>query len=271
VHATSRNERQRRAGEPIWWRADMADLAAVRGVFSAVRPTVVIHLAGSVGAGPDRERVLPTYHSLATSTVNILMQASELGCRRVILAGSLTEPMPGPQDPIPGSPYAAAKWIGSTYGRMFHALYRTPVVILRTFMTYGPAQARSKLIPSATLALLRGEAPRLSSGRVRGDWIYVDDVVDALLSAIVAQGIEGRTLDVGTGNLTSIRALVETIIEVMGSNTAPLFGAIPDRPQEQEIAADTAPTIRALGWRATTSLQHGLRQTVAWYRAQPTS
>ena len=74
-------------------------------------------------------------------------------------------------------------------------------------------------------------------------------------------------LDLGTGSLTSIRALVETLLEVMGSKIAPLFGAIPDRPLEQEIAADTAPAVERLGWRATTSLEDGLRETAAWYSA----
>jgi nucleoside-diphosphate-sugar epimerase len=193
------------------------------------------------------------------------MQASELGCRRVILAGSLNEPVARSEAPIPGSPYAAAKWIGSTYGRMFHALYDTPVVNLRTFMAYGPAQARSKLIPSVVLSLLRGEAPRLSSGRVRGDWIFIDDVVDAFVIAAAAPDIEGLTLDLGTGSLTSIHALVEKLLEVMGSEIVPLYGAIPDRPLEQEIAADTGSAVERLGWRATTSLEDGLRQTAAWY------
>jgi nucleoside-diphosphate-sugar epimerase len=148
---------------------------------------------------------------------------------------------------------------------MFHALYDTPVVNLRTFMAYGPGQARSKLIPSVVLSLLKGEAPRLSSGRVRGDWVYIDDIVDAFVIAAAAPGIEGLTLDLGTGTLTSIRALIEKFREVMGSEIVPLYGAIPDRPLEQEIAAETGPAIERLGWRATTSLKDGLRRTAAWY------
>ena len=66
---------------------------------------------------------------------------------------------------------------------MFHSLYRTPVVILRPFMVYGPAQAASKFIPSVTLSLLRGEAPKLSSGRWKADWVYVGDVIEGFLAA----------------------------------------------------------------------------------------
>jgi UDP-glucose 4-epimerase len=265
VHATSRRDRPRSAGDQTWWQADLADPAATRRIFSAAKPDVVVHLAGSTGAFADRDLVLPTYHSLATSTVNVLVQASELGCRRVILAGSLNEPASHFEAPIPSSPYAAAKWIGSTYGRMFHALYDTPVVNLRPSMIYGPGQARRKLLPSVALSLLNGEAPRLSSGRMRGDWIFIDDVIDAFVLAAATPGIEGQTFDLGTGSLTSTRALVEKLLEVMGSEIMPLFGALPDRPYEQEIVADTAPAAEQLGWRATTTLEVGLRETAAWY------
>ncbi len=270
LHATSRRDRPRIASE-IWWRADMADLADARRLFAAVKPDIVIHLAGSTGASADRDFVLPTFHSLATSTANVLMLASEHDCRRVILVGSLNEPVPSLQPPTPGSPYAAAKWVSSAYGRMFHELYGTPIVNLRPFMAFGPAQGRSKLIPSVTLSLLKGESPRLSSGRVRGDWIYIDDVVDAFVLAAAATGIEGQTFDLGTGRLTSMRSLIETLLGIVGGSVVPQFGAIPDRPHEQEVIADTIPAAEQLGWRATTPLEEGLRKTVAWYKANQSS
>ena len=269
LHATSRRDAPRHAGGPTWWQADMADLAAATRIFSAVKPDIVVHLAGMTGGRIDRDLVLPAYHSLATSTANVLVLASEHGCRRVVLFGSLNEPVPSREAPIPTSPYAAAKWISSTYGRMFHALYGTPVVNLRPFMTYGPGQARDKLIPAVTLSLLDGKRPRLASGRVRGDWVYIDDVVDAFIIAVATPGIEGLTFDLGTGSLTSQRALVDRLLAIMGTHIVPEFGAIPDRPREQEIVADTAPALERLGWRATTSLEDGLRKTAAWYRANP--
>jgi len=55
----------------------------------------------------------------------------------------------------------------------------------------------------------------------------------------------------------------------MGSHIVPQFGAVPDRPREQEIVADSAPALERLGWHATTSLEDGLRKTAAWYKANP--
>ena len=123
---------------------------------------------GRVGRrSPDFDLVLPAYRSLLTSTVNLLVAGTEIGCRRIVLSGSFTEPVPGRTNPNPSSPYAAAKWAASGYGRMFHSLFQTPVVILRPFMVYGPAQAPSKLIPSVISSLLSGNSPRISSGKQR--------------------------------------------------------------------------------------------------------
>lgn len=269
VHATSRQQRPTVTGTgPVWWHANMADLAEARRLFTGVRPNIVFHLAGAVGASPDLKLVLPAYHSLLTSTVNVLVVATEFGCRRIVLTGSLTEPVPGAAEPTPQSPYAAAKWAAGGYGRMFHSLYRTPAVILRPFMAYGPAQAPNKLVPSVTMSLLRGEAPKLASGRTKADWVYIADVIDGFLRAASTPGIDGSTIDLGSGSLISIRGVVDRLVEASGSQIKPLFGALRDRPGENEVVANTAVASELLGWKAITPLESGLRQTVDWFRAE---
>ena len=214
---------------------------------------------------------MPTYQSLLTSTINVLIGATEVGCRRIVLAGSFTEPVPGQTEPTPQSPYAAAKWAAVGYGRMFHSLYRSPVVILRTFMAYGPAQAATKLIPSVTLSLLRGEAPKVSSGRRKADWVYIGDVIEGFVAAAIASDVDGKTIDLGSGSLVSIHGIVNRLVKITRSHHQPLFGVLPDRPGENEVAANTLTAAELLGWRATTSLESGLSQTVEWFKAQDSS
>jgi nucleoside-diphosphate-sugar epimerase len=264
VHSTSRKQQAMVGKGPIWWQADMADLATVRRVLAAVRPDIIFHLAGSVGASPDVALVLPTYQSHLSSTVNVLLGATEVGARRIILADSYH--VPGEPEPSPSSPYAAAKWAASGYGRMFHRLYQAPVLILRPFTTYGPAQAATKLIPSVTLSLLKGEAPKVSSGRRMADWVYIGDVIEGLLTAAMTPEVGASTIDLGSGSLVSIREIVTKLVEIVGSQVEPLFGALPDRPAEYELPAETSAAATVLGWRATTSLESGLRRTVEWYR-----
>ena len=265
VHATSRVMRTARVGKLCWWQSDLIEIEKVREIFSKSKPDVIYHLAGSVGATPNIELVLPTFHSLLTSTVNVLVGAAEVGCRRIILSGSLTEPRPHDVHPTPSSPYAAAKWAASGYGRMFHALYKMPTVIVTPFMTYGPCQDSHKLVPSVILSLLQKKAPKLSSGQWEADWIYIDDVIQGFLAAAVVPGIEGMTVDLGTGTKRSVREVVELIANLMDSPSKPVFGALADRPREPVRVADTIDTHRRLGWSAKTSLPDGLQQTIQFY------
>jgi len=244
----------------------------VRQIFKAAQPEIVFHLASHVVGAREPGAVLPTFYDNLASTVHLLTAATETGCRRIVLANSSEEPQNPDSSTFACSPYAAAKWASSIYGRMFYQLFQMPVVMPRIFMTYGPNQKDTqKLVPFVLLHLLRGEAPNLSSGQRRADWIYVDDVVEGLLRAAVTPGIEGCTFDLGSGSLVSVRKLVEDLVEIVGTSIEPAFGALPDRPFEQERAADTTFLANKLGYLPKTPLKAGLEATVAWYRQQSTS
>lgn len=252
-----------------WWQGNLEDMATVKNLLYTVKPEVIFHLASHVAGSRNLELVLPTFHSNLVSTVNLLTVATEIGCRRIVLTGSLEEPEPDNTEAAPCSPYAAAKWASSAYGRMFHQLYQTPVVIARVFMVYGEGQQDlRKLIPYVTLSLLQGQAPKLSSGQRQVDWIYVDDVVDGLLAAAQVPNVEGCTIDLGSGILTPIRTVVQQLFNLVGSQVEPKFGTLPDRPLEQVRVANTAYSYAKLGWQPGTSLEKGLELTVDWYRGQ---
>lgn len=272
VHAVSRQASREYGNDNTdmrWWQADLADSVAVHDIISHIKPDVVFHLASCVHGARDSQHVLPMFQSNLMSTVNLLTALSDIGCQRIVLTGSLEEPDPRDSHAVPCSPYAAAKWASSAYARMFHALYQLPIVVLRVFMVYGPAQQDvNKLIPYAIRTLLRQEAPKLSSGQRQVDWVYVADVVEACLAAVHAAGIEGQTIDVGSGVLTSIRVMVEHLVRIVNPQIEPLFGALPERPLEQVRVADTARSQALMHWQPSTALEVGLENTVAWYAGQ---
>jgi len=272
VHVVSR-ERHRSHSEHLrWWQADLRDISITRQVFDAVKPQIVFHLASYVVGARELEVVLPTFYDNLASTVHLLTAATTAGCRRIVLASSSEEPQNLNDTTFACSPYVAAKWASSIYGRMFYQLFQTPVVMPRIFMTYGPNQKDlQKLVPFVVRHLLRGESPRLSSGRRRADWIYIDDVVEGLLRAAVIPGIEGCVFDLGSGSLVSVRGIVDQIVEIMGTSVEPAFGALPDRPFEQERPADTTFLSNKLGYQPKMSLKHGLETTIGWYRQQLSS
>jgi UDP-glucose 4-epimerase len=272
VHLASRSLEPGRDGSTTRWRADLSEPDAARRLLNDAAPDLIFHLAGHASAAPALDQVQHTLHKDLVTAVNVLCAAAETRGCRVILTGSLTEPFGGGPEEAPGSPYAAAKWATTAYGRMFHALYQLPVVIVRPFMSYGPGQATSKLIPHVTLALLRGESPPLASGRQAFDWIYVDDVVAGFIAAGATAGVEGATLDLGTGILTTVREVVERLVRLTGAPATPAFGRVPDRPLEHPRRANVEATRARLGWVARVPLEDGLARTVAWCRdalAQP--
>ena len=268
VHAISRSRRGSESDGIRWWQADMADGGSTRRLLHEIKPDMIFHLSGLATASPERELVLPTLHSLLVSTVSVLTAAAEVGCGRIILAASLTEPQPEQSEVTPGSPYAAAKWASGAYARMFHKLYGLPVVLLRPFMTYGPGQDERKLIPHVILSLLQRRAPELSSGEQRIDWVYVDDVTDGFIAAASAPDIEGQTIDLGSGTLVSIHAVVDQLVDLIGADVEPLFGVVRDRPCEPVRVADMADAFTKLGWKPQMTLKLGLAHTTDWYRQQ---
>ena len=267
VHALSRRP-QGEAGGVRWERGDLTDSAVARDLVGRVRPDFVVHLASEVGGGRDLGLVLPMLRANLLATVNVMVACAEAGCSRVVLAGSMDEPDLGDPDAVAPSPYAVAKWSALAYARHLHAVHELPVVHLRASMVYGPEQLDlRKLVPYVTVSLLRGEAPKLTTGAREVDWIYVDDVVDAFLRATGAPGLEGRTLDIGSGELVTARALVVQLRELVGGDAQPAFGAIPYRQLERARAADPAPAAQAMGWRPRVPLEDGLARTVAFYRS----
>ncbi|MCP3959948.1 MAG: NAD(P)-dependent oxidoreductase [bacterium] len=269
LHATSRHSRP--GSEALTWhRIDLGDAGEVDKLVGAVRPEIVFHLASYVAGARSVELVPLTFHANLASTVHLLTALTQQGgLRRFVQVGSLEEPEPGEPLAVPSSPYAAAKMSASGYARMFHALYDTPVVLARLFMVYGPAQNDlKKLIPYLILSLLEGRPPKLSSGTREVDWIYVDDVVDGLMRAAARNSLGGRRVDLGSGRLVTIRGVVEELYRQLAPGEAAPFGSLEDRPMEQVRRARMADTEALLGWRPGTSLEDGLRATIAWYRQE---
>jgi UDP-glucose 4-epimerase len=268
VYATSRIKRSSEHRRLHWCQDDLTQFRAVQKLLEETRPEIVFHLAGQVTAAPELSLMLPTFNSLLQSTVNLLAAATAVTCRRLVVTGSLTEPEPDGLDVVPSSPYAAAKWASTAYARMCHKLYGTPVVILRPFMAYGPGQSREKLIPHVTLSLLKGKPPKLASGQWMADWVYVDDVIDGFMLAASQPAIDGCTIDLGSGIMTSTREVVNHLVRITDTRIQPEFGSIADRPAERVRSADMIYAKEKLGWEPQTSLDQGLARTVNWYRDQ---
>lgn len=267
VHATTRAQPLKQRGVR-WWQVDLADSARTGQVVQEVRPDVVVHLASRVEGTRDLDAVVPMLNDNLVSAVNIMAASSTVPACRVVLAGSVEEVGDVPEEIGAQSPYAASKVAATTYALLFRDVWDLRVVVLRLAMVYGPADPNTKrLVPHVINSLLDGVAPALSSGTRRVDWVYIDDVVDALLAAAVQPGALGHVMDIGSGTPASIREIVSMIAGLIDSAVEPAFGSLPDRARERDLRADIRPAARHLNWRPRVSLPTGVERTVEWYRA----
>ena len=241
-----------------WRRVDLTDFSAARTAFQQARADVIFHLCSHAQGERDLHMVLPTFHGDLITTVNALTACTEIGFQRLVMAGSLEEPSPGD---ISSSPYAAAKAGSRAYARMFHQLYGAPIVMTRIFMVYGPGQATKKVLAHSIANLLRGLPLRIASPHRQVDWIYVDDVVDGLLSAALTPKLEGNSVDLGSGRLVEIAEAVRHLQQLTRSRSLVEFGT-QSRGQEEVRCADVVRTRALIGWSPQITLEQGLRLTV---------
>jgi nucleoside-diphosphate-sugar epimerase len=266
VHVASRRQQPDHHADPAWHSLDLTDAEACLELITTISPTVVFHLSSAATGAREVDLVLPLMAANQAAAVNLLTAVAKSAPKaRVVLAGSIEEPHQV-DELTPRSPYAAAKWAATAYARMFYSLWDVKVSVLQIAMVYGPAQPDlTKLIPYSTLALLRGEAPQLSSGTRLVDWVYVDNVVDAFIRTAETDLTIGKVFDICSGQLVSIRDTVEVLALIIGSDVRPQFSAVPDRPMDLAQRGDPTTAAELFDWKASTPLEDGLRRTVAWY------
>ena len=268
VHALTRPGAPTRPTGTVqeWHRADLGDAAAVGEVVRRVRPAAILHLASEVRGDRDGGLAVAMLEANTRAAVAVMTAALEQPGCRVVLAGSIEEPR---GDEAPVSPYAAAKAAATSYARLFHAQDELAVTVLRIAMVYGPDQPDiRKLVPHVCTSLARGAAPAIGSGTRSVDWVYVEDVAEALVLAAVRPDAPGRVLDVGSGHAVTIAEVVDELADLAGHRGPLGLGARADRRDERVHVADPAPAEQVLGWHARTPLRDGLARTLAWYRDQ---
>jgi UDP-glucose 4-epimerase len=244
-----------------WRQADLTDFQCTQKAFRGLQDSLVFHLCSYAQGERDLAMVLPTFQGELVTSVNVLTAVADIGVSRIVMAGSMEEPGLGE---IASSPYAAAKAASRAYGAMFHRLHRVPVVMTRIFMTYGPGQAAKKVIPHTIISLIQGRPLKITTSRRLVDWIFVDDVVHGLLAVASTSGMEGNSLDIGSGELIEIGDVVRRICALVRPDAPVEFGSTSEGAVEQVQRADVARTSALTGWYPTVSLDDGLKLTVEY-------
>jgi nucleoside-diphosphate-sugar epimerase len=253
----------------------LADRSAMDALAGAVRPTHVFHLGAYTHVGKSWQRVDECIQVNVQGTVNLLQALERVGYRRFVnvgtseIYGDVPAPFREDQPVRPISPYAASKYGAECFARVLHQGRGAPIVFLRPFNAYGPAQSTDRVIPEIIVRALRGEPVRMTQGRQTREFNYVADLVDAMVRAAATDGVEGELFNLGCGEDVAVRDVASTVLAMLGNPVEAHFGALPERPTEiWTMRSDSRRAVDRLGWKPQHSLSDGLAKTIAWYRRE---
>ncbi len=233
---------------------------------------IVLHLAALIGIPYSYVAPRSYVRTNVEGTLNILEAARRAGVGRVVhtstseVYGTAQRTPIDEEHPLQGqSPYSASKIAADKLAESYHRSFGTPVVTLRPFNTFGPRQSTRAFIPTIIVQALGGKVVRLGALTPKRDMTYVTDTVEGFIRAATVPGIEGETINLGTGQMSSVGEFAERILALMGSKATIECDPARRRPEASEVMAlvsDNGKARRLLGWKPGTALDDGLRATI---------
>jgi UDP-glucose 4-epimerase len=262
------------AGDPkrldsrvLFTRGDVKDIPKLWTLLQDV--DCVYHLAARVSV-PESILYPRDYNDVNVGgTVAVMEAVRDAGVKRVVLASSGAIYGEQPKQPVsekfipyPDSPYAVSKLASEYYVFTLGALYEIETVALRIFNAYGPGQfvpaSHAPVIPQFLKQAVRGGSLVVfGDGNQTRDFVYIDDVVDALYAAATASDVDRQIINVGSGQEVSINQLVEKVARAIGGRVNYLYSQA-NSGGVSRLVADISLARRKLGFKPKVDLDRGL-------------
>lgn len=258
--------------EVSFTRGDVRDVPKLWTLLQGVQG--VFHLAARVSV-PESILYPREYNDVNVGgTVSVMAAMRDVGVRRVVLASSGTvygnqphQPVNEEARPNPLAPYAVSKIAAEHYVFTLGTLYNIETVALRIFNAYGPGQLIPPSHPPVVPQFLKqavggGSVVVFGDGRQTRDFVYIDDVVRGLISAMMAPDVNQQIINVGSGKETSINELVRLIGRVVG-RTPQVIHNEAQGGGVSRLVADLRKAEKLLGFVPEVGLEEGLRLLLA--------
>src|SRR5256714_8722182 len=253
------------------------ELRSYERVHAATRGVEVVFHQGALPSVPRSvQDPLTTSAVNVEGTLNVLLAARDEGVRRVVCASSSSVygnsgelPRLETANPDPISPYGVSKLAAERYCVSFSRVYPLETVALRYFNVFGPNQDPTSqyaaAVPRFITAIADGRPVSIyGDGEQRRDFTYVANVVEANLSAAVAEGVSGTVLNIATGRATTVNELAEAIGALLGRSVE--RDEQPERPGDvRDSWADVTRARELLGWEPRIGLDEGLRLAAEFF------
>jgi UDP-glucose 4-epimerase len=253
---------------------DVRDAALARRAVAGA--DAVVHLAANTGVGPSVADPMSDCTTNVLGTLNYLEACRHGGVSRFVFASS-GAPIGECEPPIheelpthPVSPYGASKLAGEAYCSAYKRSFGIDTVALRFGNCYGPLSShKGSIVAKFIREALAGQAWEIyGDGAQTRDFIFVDDIAEAIFCAGTTPDVGGEIFQVATNAETSVLELAQTLRGVLERNGVPTHGIRYAAPRVGDVKrnySDTSKARRRLGWNAQVSLDDGLDRTVKWF------
>jgi NAD dependent epimerase/dehydratase len=238
---------------------------------------IVLHLAALIAIPYSYEAPRSYVRANIEGTLNVLEAARRYNVSRVVhtstseVYGTALRVPIDETHPLQGqSPYSASKIGADKLAESYYRSFGTPAVTVRPFNTFGPRQSARAFIPTIISQALSRDEIRLGSLTPERDMTYVSDTVAGFIAAATTPGIEGLTINLGTGKTYSVGWFAERLLSLMGITKPIVQEKQRMRPELSEVlklVSDNALALKAMNWSPKVTLDDGLRQTIAFIRA----
>jgi nucleoside-diphosphate-sugar epimerase/glycosyltransferase involved in cell wall biosynthesis len=251
---------------------DLNDFSAVKNLINNIQPETVFNCLAYGAYSFEKDTTL-IYQTNFHSIVNLVELLSQRRIASYIHAGSSSEYGANCEAPSegstcePNSAYAVSKAAASTYLRYMGKHHNFPCVNLRLYSVYGPLEDTSRLIPILLRKALQGELPPFVNSGISRDFVHVDDVCAAFVTAAAKMhpDLYGENFNIGTGTKTTIEDLAELTCKVFDIKAQPKFGSMENRIWDLKgWYSNPSKALNLFGWRATITLSQGLLSTAKW-------
>lgn len=253
------------------------DLRDIESVDRAVEGVdAVFHLGAQIAIPYSYVNPRDYVKTNVEGTLNVAQAALRHGVARMVhtstsecYGSAQTVPITESHPLVGQSPYAASKIAADVLVESFHRSFALPSTTVRPFNTYGPHQSTRAVIPTIITQALAGDTLKLGSLDPRRDVTFVSDTVAGFIAAATTPGLEGVTMQLGTGHDVSIGELVAMVGELLDRELKVELDAQRVRPALSEVERLISSPERArelTGWEPQVDLREGLGRTIEWLR-----
>lgn len=163
------------------------------------------------------------------------------------------------------SVYGKAKLLSTLHLVKLYKKKKFPSIILRLFLTYGPKQDVNRFIPIIVNECIKNNSFKCSNGKQFRDFIFIDDLINAIIKILNSSGLDGEIFNIGFGKPEKIKRIIETIKQKIGKGK-PLYGKIKLRKDEiLRLYPSIKKIKKKLNWVPKIKIQEGLKKTISYY------